>query len=317
VISPLLANIALDGLEREFGCEKPDGDPLSPASRKGVNKGINLIRYADDFVVTAPTKETLENYVIPKVEKFLSKRGLQLSEVKTRIVHVDEGFHFLGFEIRRYKDKLLTKPQKDKVISHLQDIKAYLSSNKQAPAGKLVKDLNPAIRGWANYYRHGTSKRIFSITDHRIWQMLWTWATRRHPKKSKQWIKDRYFANDWTFREGQAQLLRHSATPITRHVKVVRKSSPMNPGQRDYWERRKKNQTNQQTYQKQRLVLLKTQNNACGLCKITFWPGDPIHDHHIIPRKQGGSDNLDNRMLVHRWCHYAHHQRHGYDVAEA
>ena len=265
VISPLLANIALDGLEREFESEKPNGEPLSPAFRKGKNKGINLIRYADDFVVTAPTKETLESYVIPKVEEFLAKRGLQLSEAKTRIVHVDEGFHFLGFEIRRYKDTLLTKPQKGKVMKHLQDIKAYLSNNKQAPAGKVIRDLNPVIRGWANYYRHGTSKKTFDKADHRTWQKLWTWAIRRHPKKSKQWIKDRYFANDWTFREEQAQLLRHSATPITRHPKVIGKSSPMNPGQRDYWEQRKRNQTSRQTYQKQKLALLhKTMPVGCA-----------------------------------------------------
>jgi RNA-directed DNA polymerase len=232
----------------------------------------------------------LEVYVVPKVEGFLKDRGLQLSQAKTRIVPIDEGFNFLGFEIRRLKGKWLTSPQKDKVVKHLQAIKFYLDGNKQAPAGKVIRDLNPVIRGWANDYRHGTSSKTFDKADHETWKKLWNWAKRRHPKKPSKWVKERYFANDgyWTFQERGARLLRHSATPITRHPKVIGKSSPMNPDQREYWEKRKRNQTSRYTYQKQRLALLKTQNNTCGLCGVSFGPGDPIDDHqHHSPTQRG------------------------------
>jgi RNA-directed DNA polymerase len=181
IISPLLANIALDGMERLFGAEDARGKLVSPAQRKGLDHGVSLIRYADDFVATAPSKEILMNYVLPKLKAFLSNRGLELSEAKTRIVQVDEGFNFLGVEVRRYRNTLLTKPQKAKLLAHLRSIKAYLNNHKQTPAEAVVRNLNPVIRGWANYYRHCAAKDTFGKADHRMWEMLWTWAKRRHP----------------------------------------------------------------------------------------------------------------------------------------
>jgi len=319
IISPLLANVALDGLEREFGCERLDGTSIPPAKRRGLNRSLNLIRYADDFVVTAPSREVLEDYVIPKVEVFLAQRGLTLSEAKTRIVHVDEGFNFLGFEIRRFGGTLLTKPQKEKVLDHLRAIKAYLDGHKQTPVPNVIKDLGPVIRGWAYYYRHCAAKETFSKASHRVWAMTWTWAKRRHPNKPSKWVKARYFKADgyWTFTDGTAKLYRHNATPITRFTKVIGRSSPMDPKQRAYWEERKKRHVARETIQRDRLDLLQAQNNTCGLCGIPFWPGDPIDDHHQMPRHCGGGHEKENRMLVHRWCHHAHHQRHGYKVVEA
>jgi RNA-directed DNA polymerase len=319
IISPLLANIALDGLERQFGCERPNGKLVSPALRRGKNHGLNLIRYADDFVVTAPSREVLEDYVIPTVQAFLAQRGLTLSEAKTRIVHVDEGFTFLGFEIRRFGGVLLTKPQKEKVRDHLRAIKTYLAGHKQTPVATVIKELTPVIRGWACYYRHCAAKETFSKATHWVWAMTWTWAKRRHPNKSSKWIKARYFLDDgyWTLSDGTAKLYRHSATRITRFTKVIGRSSPMNPTQKVDWEERKKRQMVQETFRRDRLQLLQAQNNACGLCGMTFWPGDPLDDHHLVPRHTGGGDERDNRMLVHRWCHHAHHQRHGYKAVEA
>jgi RNA-directed DNA polymerase len=319
VISPLLANIALNGLERVFGSERPDGTPLSPAFRKGPDKGISLIRYADDFVVAAPTREVLEGYVVPRVAAFLATRGLRLSEAKTRIVHVTDGFNFLGFEVRWLGGKLLTRPQKDKVLAHLRSSKDYLDRNKQATAGQVIKDLGPVIRGWSNYYRHSVAGWTFKYASHRVWQMLWAWAKRRHPKKPSKWVWGRYFKDDgyWTFTDGKSQLYRHNATPITRHAKVVGRSTPMDPDQREYWEGRKRQRVARQTYQKERLAMLRDQGNACGICGITFWPGDPIDEHHRTPKSRGGSDDRSNRVLAHRWCHHAHHQRHGYKAAEA
>jgi RNA-directed DNA polymerase len=218
--------------------------------------GKSVIRYADDFVVSAPAKSTLELYVIPKVGKFLAQRGLTLSEVKTQIVHVDEGFNFLGFTIRRFKGRvLLIKPQKEKILGHIAGIKSYLGNRQQAPAGQVIKELNPVIRGWSNYYPHAVSKKTFGYTDHRTWQLLWRWTKRRHPKKPAKWVKARYFSSDgyWSLQEGNAQLLRHDAMPITRFVKVTGKSTPLNPDEYGDWEKRKRNQTSRYPYQKQRL----------------------------------------------------------------
>lgn len=319
VASPLLANIALDGMERLFGAEASDGKLISPAFRKGLDKGINLIRYADDFVVTAPTREVLERSVIPRITEFLRERGLNLSEAKTRIIHTNDGFDFLGFSIRRYRRRLLTKPQKKKVLHHLQEIKNYLDANKQTPAVTVVRDLNPVIRGWANYYRHSVAKETFNYVRHRQWQMMWQWAKRRHPKKPSKWVKRRYFRNDgyWTFYEGNAELVKPSTTPITRFVKVSECNSPYNPKLHTYWQERAKRQVSRQTYKKQRLTLLKLQDYSCAFCHIPFTATEQIEEHHIMLRTAGGSNEPENLLLVHHWCHHQHHQKTGYKVVKA
>jgi RNA-directed DNA polymerase len=311
-LSPLLLNIVLDGMERLFGSENAQGQHVTPSCRKGKNKGISLCRYAADLAVTAPSKEILEHYVRPKLEAFLKIRGLELSQAKTRIVHVEEGFHFLGFTIRRFKNKVLTLPQKDKVKAHVRAIRSYLRQHRQAPSAKVIKDLNPVIRGWSNYYRHCAAKATFNKVDHLIWQKLWRWAKRRHPNKSARWVKARYFDEHWRFREGRYTIKRHQTTPIIRHVKVKAKASPMNPELKDYWSQRRIKQLAQKTYWYQHAELLRRQQGNCGLCGVTLNREDPIDDHHILPRQQGGSNQLNNRMLVHIWCHHAYHQRHGY-----
>src|SRR3954451_22505565 len=134
VLSPLLANVALDGMERLLGAEEDQGRYVRPSQRRGLNRGLRLVRYADDLVATAPAHEILSSYVIPKLTAFLGKRGLRLSEAKTRIVHVDEGFDFLGFTVRRYKGMVLPKPQKAKLLRHLRGISDYLRQHRQATA---------------------------------------------------------------------------------------------------------------------------------------------------------------------------------------
>jgi RNA-directed DNA polymerase len=220
-------------LERLFGAETSDGKPIKPSSRSGLNRKISLIRYADDLVTTAPTREVLEHYALPKIKAFLGQRGLQINEAKTRIVHVTEGFNFLGFEIRRFKDKLLTRPQKDKVIGHIRSLKSYLRQHRQSPTGQVIRDLNPKIRGWANYYRFSAAKPTFSKVDNSVYWLLWRWAKRRHPNKPVKWVLKRYYRQvgnrQTVFSEGNAQILWHQDTPITRFTKVTGKASPMNP----------------------------------------------------------------------------------------
>lgn len=321
VLSPLLANIALDGMERLFDGEASNGHPQRPSWKKGVNKGISLIRYADDIVAIAPSREVLEQHVRPRLETFLAHRGLHLSEGKTRTVQSTDGFNFLGFEIRRFQRALLTQPQKEKIIGHYRAIKTFLDQHKQSPAVQVIRDLNPKIRGWSNYYRHCAAKRAFRKLDHLVWHALWRWAKRRHPNKSAQWIRQRYFRTvgnrHGVFAEKKAQILWYQDTPITRCPKVTGKSSPMNPALKAYWEQREQWRLKVLTIKPQRKSRLQTQNFRCGLCKVPFYNGDPIDDHHITPKHEGGDDRQENRMLVHRWCHHAHHQRHGKKVVGA
>jgi RNA-directed DNA polymerase len=315
VISPLLANVALDGMERWFDAEYADGRPKAPGRRKGNNKGVAVIRYADDFVTTAPTREVLETYARPRIEQFLQERGLALSEAKTRIVHIKEGLNFLGFHIRKFgkQGKVLTVPQKAKVLKHVRATRAYLDAHKQTPAGHVIKELNPVIRGWANYYRYCAAKHVFQKVRHVQWQMLWMWAKRRHPNKSRQWVKARYFRNDgyWTFWAGKAELVKPDATPITRFTKVTGRHSPYDPALRQYWTERKKQQVGRETYEKQRLMLHQQQGYRCALCHIPFIVGESIETDHIFPTSHGGSDDLSNKRLVHPWCHRQRHHKDG------
>jgi RNA-directed DNA polymerase len=316
VISPLLANVARDGMERLFDAEDAEGRPQKPTRHKGINKGIAVIRYADDFVITAPTREVLETYARPHMADFLQQRGLALNEGKTRIIHIREGLNFLGFHIRKFgsrEEKLLTVPQKEKALKHVRAIRSYLDAHKQTPAVKVIKALNPVIRGWANYYRHSAAKKVFSKVQNAQWHMLWHWAKRRHPNKSSQWVKARYFRSDGstTFHEKKAELVKPDATPITRFTKVTGKSSPYDPALRHDWMERKKRQVGRETFAKERLRLHQRQGYRCALCTIPFVPGEDIETDHIIRKSQGGTDEINNKRLVHPWCHRQRHQKDG------
>lgn len=319
-LSPLLANVALDGMERLFGAEDKQGRHIRPNDRRGANRGISLVRYADDLVVTAPTREVLETYVVPKLSSFLAERGLQLSEAKTRIVHIDGGFDFLGFSVRRFRGVVLTRPQKEKVVQHLRTIYDYLHRHRQATPSRIIGDLGPVIRGWANYYRHGASKHTFHSADYHVQAKLWRWAKRRHPTKTASWIRSRYFDSRWNFVDGQEALARHDKVTVTRHRKVQGKRSPLNPDDRDYWELRKQRRLAETLRSPERWALLRRQDCKCAMCGVRFDPDEDIpfiDEHHIIPRCHGGTDQPDNLQLVHRWCHHAHHTRTGYRAAEA
>jgi len=248
IISPLLANIALDGMERLFGAENSNGNYSRPTDRCGKNKRLNLIRYADDFVVTAPSRERIVSYVLPKLRTFLKERGMELNEAKTKIVHRDDGFDFLGFTLRQYNSKTrsvcLAKPSKKAVKHHLEHIKVVISQNKQMKADELISKLNPIIRGWANYYCYSSAKETFNYIDYRIWKMLWQWCLRRHKDKGKRWIKHRYFMNigkrTWIFGERKENVLLFSRAfrAGVRYAPVKGYSSPYDPKLHNYWQKR-------------------------------------------------------------------------------
>ena len=319
-LSPLLANVALDGMERLFGAEDARGRYVRPSSRRGVNRGVSLIRYADDLVVTAPTRDVLQNHIVPTLASFLGERGLRLSEAKTRIVHVDDGVDFLGFTVRRFRGKVLTRPQKAKVVRHLRTIADYLRQHRQASPSQVIAALGPVIRGWTAYYRHGASKRTFHTADHHMVGKLWRWAKRRHPTKSATWVRSRYFDQGWNLVDGKARLTRHDEVAIVRHAKVEGKRSPLNPDDRAYWDARRRRRLDEAMRSRKRAALLRLQDYRCAMCGVRFDPEDDmafIEAHHDTPRHRGGTDSITNLRLVHRWCHKAHHTQTVHQAAEA
>ena len=322
VISRLLANVALDGIERIFGIEDQDGNYLSPSDRPG-NKGISLVRYADDFLVFARNPYEVEWYVRPKLQRFLAGRGLALSEVKTRITTRAKGFNFLGFTVRQVRTKyhkiLLVTPQKEKVKHMLARVGAILSANKQATVEGIIRLLNPAIRGWALYYSHCNAKRTFSSVDCQVFKKVWRWCKRRHPDKGKGWVKDRYFLTigrrHWVFGETPALCLTSAAgVPITRHVKVRGYASPYDPALKDYWNQRAARKIEERYLSKKKKVILGAQGYQCWRCGRALREEDAIHFHHKIPRCKGGQGGTSNLCAAHRYCHQQFHKHSDYPL---
>ncbi|MDR3503904.1 MAG: group II intron reverse transcriptase/maturase, partial [Legionella sp.] len=205
IISPVLANMTLDGLERAV---------KSAISSKD---NICVVRYADDFIITAHSKELLERTVKPAIEKFLNERGLQFSEEKTRVTHIDDGFDFLGFNVRKYNDKLLIKPSRKSVNNLLQELRKIIKCNRTSQTSDLLYKLNPKLLGWCYYQRHVVSKATFSYIDTKLNEALIRWIRRRHPNKSAEWQKRKYFrsqgARNWIFSskvmESKGQLINY------------------------------------------------------------------------------------------------------------
>jgi len=224
--------MALDGLQ----------DILAERYRERGNKNnyynpkVNLVRYADDFIITCENRDLLETEIKPLVQEFLAVRGLTLSEEKTRITHIDEGFDFLEFNVRKYDGVLLIKPSKKSIKSFYDKIKVTVDGNKSAKQESLIRLLNPIINGWTNYYRNCIASETFNKLDHMIVRKLWRWAYRRHPKKGERWVKHRYFhvknGRDWIFgvekesKEGLFSLMRLSEKKIIRYVKIRNDANP-------------------------------------------------------------------------------------------
>jgi RNA-directed DNA polymerase len=245
IISPVLANLTLDGLEAMLR-------ERYPVWRRQC---VNLSRYADDFVVTGRSKELLENEVKPMIAEFMQSRGLELSEEKTSITHIEDGFDFLGQNVRKYNGKYLTKPSAANVKTFLENIRGLVKEHKAVSAGTLILLLNPKIRGWSNYHRHAASKRTFNLVDHAIFKVLWDWCVWRHPNKGRRWVAEKYFTswrgpaggNNWMFhgtvpdKDGaptRVMLYQASRMRIERHVKIRSEVNPYDPGWRKYLAKR-------------------------------------------------------------------------------
>jgi RNA-directed DNA polymerase len=322
IISPLLANIALDGLDELLKkYTKVTTYTRKSGKRKGQQEKGKLpmygyIRYADDFLITATTEEDIKA-VVPIVEEWLRERGLTLNQEKTTITQIEQGVNFLGFNLRQYKGKLLTKPQKEKVLAFLQKLRNWLKANKSLPQDAVIAHFNQQLIGWANYYRTGVSKAVFSYVDHMVHKMLWSWAIRRHPTKGKQWVKNKYFRTlarrQWIFavevkdRRGKPKIesvIKIAQIPITRHVKVKDTSSPDDPTLAEYWEKRQTSmgktrwEKNSKYYK-----VAENQKWKCPVCGENLFNGEELNTHHIKKVKDGGTDEESNLVHVHKACH--------------
>ncbi|MDD1729073.1 MAG: group II intron reverse transcriptase/maturase [Methanospirillum sp.] len=229
VISPILANMTLDGIEKMLAEEFwtcPRGRVYKPKCNK---RKVNLTRYADDLIITADAYEIAVK-IKDMLTNFLKARGLELSEEKTKITHIKEGFHFLGWTFRKLHGKLLVKPSKESIKRINDKVGALIREARAWTQDNLIQRINPIIQGWANYHRYMVSKRIFTRQDHILWNQLYSWAKRRHPDKSKQWLKNRYWhrdgKRDWIFETKISRLISLSYIPTVHYRMVILEKNP-------------------------------------------------------------------------------------------
>ena len=310
VISPLLANIALHGLEGTLG--------IWFNSRGEIAGPRALVRYADDFVVFCESKEDAERVRDDVLPPWLARRGLRLSAEKTRIVHLTEGFDFLGFNVRHYKApkttktgyKLLIKPSKEsvkRIRKKLRDEWRRSIGRKLGGRGNTIARINSIVRGWANYFRIGVAKRTFAKLDRWMWKRETRYCDRTHPGKSTKWKREKYFRNG-TFIDKQtgAYVLGFSGFRIERHVLVKGTSSPDDPDQREYWEKRSKVKAKDLRSSDQKVA--KNQDYKCPICGEDLFNGEKLEKNHVIPKSEGGTDSYANLQWVHYLCHKQVHK---------
>ena len=310
IISPVLCNMTLDTLEERL-------------RRRFRNKKVNLIRYADDFIITGESLELLRDEVLVFVKAFLAQRGLSLSEEKTRITHIREGFDFLGQNVRKYgqegAEKLIIKPAKQAVKDVLSKAKEIIKENRSSKPVNVIRRLNPVLRGWANYHRHVCSKKVFSQIDWKVGGMILKWAKWRHPNKSMQWIQGKYFTSKggdhWVFfgkdEQGkEKEVFKISKIPIQRHVKVQGHANPYDPAMELYFEQRLAKKWETGCHGKRRVLSLwQRQARKCPYCGQVISLEMGTHTHHIIYRVMGGPDTMDNLRLLHPECHRQLHAK--------
>ncbi|MBA5604435.1 group II intron reverse transcriptase/maturase [Duganella sp. FT3S] len=313
IISPTLANVALNGLESGLAgylCSKF-------GSKKAIKLKVNVVRYADDFVITGTSQDVLENEVRPWVVAFLAVRGLQLSPEKTRITHIDQGFDFLGWNFRKYQGTLLIKPSKKNVQTFYRKVTEIISTHKGVTQEELIFMLNPVLRGWAQYHSPVVAKEAYSRMDDLLFRAIWRWAKRRHPQKSTAWVKGKYFHSigdrAWVFAapvvaDDGGKVLRElydvSKTAIKRHKKIKGAYNPFDPDWEMYGETlHQERMLENMSHRKQWIRMYVDQGGLCAVCNCKMTKATGSHDHHIEYRVDGGSDALSNRVLLHPNCH--------------
>jgi RNA-directed DNA polymerase len=319
VISPLLANIALHGMENRI---KQYAETL-PGEKRVNRENLTVIRYADDFVILHK-----ELTVVQRCQNIISEwlldMGLELKPSKTRLGHTLEryeqqepGFNFLGFNIRQFRVgkyhskngfKTIITPSEEKQRIHYERVASIIEDHKAAPQVALISRLNPIITGWSNYYSTVVSKEVYAAIDNLMYSKLRAWAKRRHPNKSGEWVSKKYWqtigGNNWVFATKQGskeslQLKSHKETPVVRHVKVKGESSPYD-GNLVYWSSRMGKHPEVST---RVATLLKKQKGKCAHCGLYFREEDVLEVDHKIPLCLGGKDEYSNLQILHRHCH--------------
>jgi RNA-directed DNA polymerase len=315
VISPLLMNIALHGMEEALGVRY---------DRRGQIKGSRaLLRYADDWVVFCESEQDAQR-ARRQAQEWLLKRGLRLSEDKTRIVHLTEGFDFLGFNVRHYPApttarsgyKLLIKPSKESVSNFKERMRLEWMDLKGHNVMEILKRLNPIVRGWANYFRIGVSKHTFETLDYWMFDRCARHVRSNHSRKGWRWCRKKYWgqlnperADRWVFGDKNtgAYLLKLSWTPIKRHVLVKGASSPDDPDLRGYWIERERRKLDNDLLPPRLMGLARAQRGLCSHCGASLFNGETLHRHHLLPKGKGGSDARSNLRLLHLYCHQQIH----------
>ena len=319
IVSPLLANIALHGMEEALGVKY---------DYKGYSIGKRIVvRYADDFVILCETKQDAE-LAKKEIDTWLKQKGLELSPEKTNIYHITEGFDFLGFNIRQYKVKntktgykLLIKPSKNFLKKTRRDIRDIFLSHIGKETKVLIGNINPVIRGKANYLNKVVSSKAFSELDRYLFIRQARFVNRTHPNKNRKWKKNKYWGrlnlqnnNNWTFGDKQsgAYMLKFSWTKIKRHTLIKGRNSPDDPTLQEYWAKRNKKRQKSKVLElsvKQEQVAYR-QGYKCPICKQSLFNDERLHLHHIKPKCEGGKDTLDNLIWLHLFCHHkVHYQK--------
>ena len=329
VISPLLLNVALHGMEQAAGVRYRNS---ARGGAETVPGSPVLVRYADDYVAMCHSREQAEE-VKARLSAWLAPRGLAFNEDKTKIVHVEEGFLFLGFSVRRYVNrqggKLLIKPSQESVKRFRERLAADMRSLRGANAAAVVSHLNPVVRGWSAYYRSVVSSRVFAGLDHHMWHLTYRWARRTHPNKSRGWVAARYFGrfnntrrDRWVFGDPEtgAYLTKFSWTKIVRHVPVRAGASPDDPALVEYWaERRRKRKP--PPLDQHTLKLLAAQDGRCPVCGDLLLDGDgepqspqqweqwfmtarrTLRKQRVVHRVDGPGGERSSYRLLHARCH--------------
>jgi RNA-directed DNA polymerase len=313
VISPLLANIALHGMEQALSVKyNKQGEIRGPRA---------VVRYADDFVVFCESSEDAET-VIHILKEWLKQRGLTLSPEKTKIVHLTEGFDFLGYTIRHHKDsrtntgwKLLITPSEDSVRKIRDKLRAEWRKVRGRNAEAVCRQLNPIIRGWGNYHRVVVAARVFDGLDHWMYERASKWARNSHRNKSSSWILHQYWdptnpepAERWTFRHRASGtfLQKFRWMYIKRHVLVRGTASPDDSRLKDYWRGRMARKAAMLSPSRKKLS--QRQDHVCPRCGDSLFNGEDIHAHHVQPQGKSGPNTYENLRLEHLYCHQQEHR---------
>ncbi|MGK7895204.1 MAG: group II intron reverse transcriptase/maturase [Xenococcus sp. (in: cyanobacteria)] len=318
IISPLLANIALHGMEEALGVKYNNRGQLAYSKRC-------VIRYADDFVIFCKTLEDAKASR-DEINSWLFNRGLKLSDEKTKIVQITEGFDFLGFNIRQYKVKntktgykLLIKPSKEFLKKTRNDIREVFLNHKGKPLDILIGKINPIIRGKANYMNKVVSSKAFRDLDNYLFTRQVRYVKFTHPNKPKYWTKEKYWGKfnlqkpnqRWVFgnKESGNYMLKFTWTKISRHNLVTQRNSPDDPSLIEYWEKRKKkrNKSEAEKLSKQQEYIAWKQGYKCPICGQSLFNDEPLNLHHIIPKSKGGKDTKDNLIWLDLYCHHKTH----------